>query len=194
MGANLIRFRARSDLVARDTAALLADQLREMPEAQMPLAARAALLNALQRVTHPDTEQSIWAGGFFMLSRTQTELVWDAIRRLPASARPNQVRHAFDLVVLNLRQDTGEVMLTRDDFSKRIGTASRNISTIMGTLETMGVLRRERRRIDGVQGRGQAVYFINPHVGWNGSLEVRKDEAAETPPPLLTLMQGGRSS
>lgn len=192
MGAKLIRFRSRRDLVARDTAALLAGQLKEMPEAQMPAAARAALLNALQRVTHPDTEQSIWNGGFFMLSRVQTAVVWDAIRKLPASARPHQVRHAFDLVVLNLRQDTGEVMLTRDELAEQIGTAPRNISTIMGTLETMGVVRRERRRIEGVQGRGQAVYLINPHVGWNGSLEVRKDEAAETTPPLLTVMQGGR--
>lgn len=193
MGAKVVRFRAKSDLAARDTCALLADQIRELPETQMPAFARAQLLNALQRVTQPDAEQSIWQGGFAMLSRLQTAAVWDAIRRLPASSRPNQVRHAFDLVVLNLRQDTGEVMLTRDQLAEQIGTAPRNISTIMGTLERMGVLRRERRRIEGVQGPGVAVYFINPHVAWNGSLEVRREEAEETTPPLLTVMQGGRA-
>jgi hypothetical protein len=57
----------------------------------------------------------------------------------------------------------------------------------------MGVIRRERRRIEGVQGPGMAVYFINPHVAWNGSLEARKQEAGEAAPPLLRLMQGGAS-
>ena len=127
-----------------------------------------------------------------MLSRTQTAAIWDAIRALPPDDRPNQVRHAFDLVLLNLRQDTGEVLLTRDQLAERIGCAPRSVSTIMGTLERMGVIRRERRRIEGVQGRGIAVYFINPHVAWNGSLDVRKAEAAEVKPPLLILMDGGK--
>lgn len=191
MVAKLHRFQPKRDLITRDAAATLAAQIRLFPDDQLPAQARAAMLNQLQRLTHPDTEQSIWSGGFSMLSRTQTAAVWDAIRKLPADARPNHVRHAFDLVLLNLRQDTGEVMLTRDQLAAEIGTASRNVSTIMGTLERMGVVRRERRRIEGVQGRGMAVYFINPHVAWNGSLEIRKDEAAATAPPLLTLMRGG---
>jgi len=58
----------------------------------------------------------------------------------------------------------------------------------------MGVIRRERRKIEGVRGPGMAVYFINPHVAWNGSLDVRKTQAAETQPPMqLELLQGGKS-
>lgn len=193
MGAKLLRFQSKRERITRDAAASLSEQLRLFPEEQVPAWARAALLNQLQRLTHPDTEQSIWPGGFSMLSRTQTAAVWAAIRKLPADARPNHVRHAFDLVLLNLRQDTGEVMLTRDQLATEIGTAVRNVSTIMGTLERMGVVRRERRRVEGMQGRGMAVYFINPHVAWNGSLEVRKEEAATHKPPLLTFMQGGQS-
>ena len=46
----------------------------------------------------------------------------------------------------------------------------------------------------GMQGRGMAVYFINPHVAWNGSLDVRKAEAKDAKAPTLTLMEGGRTS
>ena len=52
--------------------------------------------------------------------------MWDAIRALPADDRPNQVRHAFDLV-----------MLTRDEMAAEIGCSAANLSTIMGVLERM---------------------------------------------------------
>jgi len=176
----------------REAAAKVAAYIGQMTDDEMPNWARASVMNQLHRCTHPDTEEAIWPGGFTMLSRTQTAAVWDAIRQLPASARPNKVRHAFDLVLLNLRQDTGEVMLGREDLAQKIGCSADHVSHVMSTLERMNVIRRERRRIDGVQGRGNVVYFINSHVAWNGSLEIRKEEAAETTPPMLTLMQGGK--
>lgn len=192
MVARVVRFVPQRERITRDAAAKLADQLRLFPEDQVPASARAQILNALQRVTQPDTEHSIWPGGFVMLSRVQTAAVWKAIRALPSSARPNHVRHAFDLVLLNLRQDTGEVMLTRDQLADEIGCSPDHVSRVMGTLERMGVVRRERRAVEGMRGRGMAVYFINADVAWNGSLEVRKAEAAVQALPLLTIMQGGR--
>lgn len=192
MTAKLVRFRPKRELITRDAAASLAEQLALFSDQEVPAVARAQLLNAFHRLTHPDDEQPIWKGGFMMLSRVQCVAVWDAIRDLPARLRPNQVRHAFDLILANLRQDTGEVMLTRDQFAEKIGCAPRSISTVMTTLENMDVIRRERRQIDGVRGRGMVVYFINPHVAWNGSLNIRLEEAKHVPPPtLLTLMEGG---
>lgn len=191
--AELVRLRDRRALIERDAAAALAAQIREFPEEQLPPQARAAMLNQLQRLTHRDAEQSIWPGGFVMLSRIQVAAVWEAIWALPSVARRNQVRRAFDLILLNVRTDTGEVMMSRADFAAKIGTAPHNVSTVMGVLERMGVIRRERRRLDGVRGPGEAVYFINPHVAWNGNLEVRKEEANSVAPPLLKLMQGGVS-
>ena len=196
--AQVVRLRSKRQQAERDEAAAAAEQLSLLsPEllSQLPGGIQRAIsqtAHGLQRHARPDTEEGLWPGGFTMLSRTQTAAIWDAIRALPPDDRPNQVRHAFDLVLLNLQQDTGEVMLTRDQFAERIGCAPRSVSTIMGTLERMGVIRRERRRIEGVQGRGVAVYFINPHVAWNGSLDARKAEAAEVRPPLLTLMEGGK--
>ncbi len=194
--AQVVRLATQQQRTEREASAAVAEQLSLLsPEIldRLPMQARIAIsraTHALQRHARPDTEEGLWPGGFTMLSRAQTAAIWDAIRALPPDDRPNHVRHAFDLVLLNLQQDTGEVMLTRDQLAERVGCARENMSRIMGTLERMGVIRRERRRVEGMQGRGVAVYFVNPHVAWNGSLDIRKAEAAEVTPPMLRLMQG----
>lgn len=196
---DVVRLRTKRQRAERDTAAAMAEQLRLLPTdlvEQLPPSLQRAIsqtTHGLDRHARPDTEEGLWPGGFAMLSRAQTKAVWDAIRVLPADERPNQVRHAFDLVVLNLRQDTGEVMLTRDQLAAEIGCDPDHVSHVMGTLVRMGVIRRERRRVEGMRGPGVAVYFVNPHVAWNGSLDARKAEAVEIKPPLLVLMEGGKS-
>lgn len=185
------RFVPKKQRVLLEVAASIEEQIRLFPEDQLPEQPREALLNALHRFTR-NPDESLWPGGFSMLSRTQTAAIWDAIRKLPPEKRPNHVRHAFDLALLNLRQDTGEIMLTRDQLAAEMDCAPKNVSTIMGTLEEMGVVTRQRRKVDGLQGPGMAVYFVNPHVAWNGSLEIRHREAAKHTPPLLKLMDGGQ--
>lgn len=198
--AQIVRLTTRQQRSGQEEAAQVAEQLSLLSEEllkHLSGEARIAIsraTHALQKAARPDTTEGLWPGGFTMLSRMQTAAIWDAIRALPSDDRPNQVRHAFDLVLLNLRQDTGEVLLTRDQLAEEIDCAPRSISTIMGTLEKMGVIRRERRKIEGVRGPGMAVYFINPHVAWNGSLDVRKAQAAKTRPPMqLELLHGGAS-
>jgi hypothetical protein len=186
------RFIPKQQRIQVEIAASIEEQLGLVGLEQLPEQPREAILNALHRFTHNANTEGLWPGGFTMLSRTQTAAIWDAIRALPANARPGHVRHAFDLALLNLRQDTGEIMLTRDQLAEKIGCAAKNVSTVMGTLEQMGVVRRERRKVDGLQGRGMAVYFVNPNVAWNGYLTIRKREASKQALPLLTLMQGGR--
>jgi len=196
--AQVERLRTKHQQAERDEAANLATQLSQLsPEllGQLPGNVQRAIsqaTHALQRHACPDIEEGLWPGGFTMLSRAQTKAVWKAIRALPPEKRPHQVRDAFDAVVLNLRQDTGEVMLTRDQLAEEIGCSADHVSRVMGTLEELGAIRRERRRITGMRGPGMAVYFINPHVAWNGSLDARKAEAADAKPPLLILMEGGK--
>ena len=194
----VVRLTSKRQQSEREAAARAAEQLSLLSDdlmQQLPGEVRIAIsrvAHALQKHTRPDTEEGLWPGGYSMLSRAQTKAVWDAIRALPADERPGHVRHAFDLIVLNLRQDTGEVMLTRDQFAEEIGCNPNHVSNVMATLERMGVIRRERRKVVGMRGPGMAVYFINPHVAWNGSLDERKTQAKETRAPFqLELLQGG---
>lgn len=149
-------------------------------------------LHSARKQARPNTE-GLWPGGFTMISRDQTKHVWDAIRALPPEDRPQQVRHAFDLALLSLRQDTGEIMMRRDELASEIGCSPQNVSQIMGVLERIGAIRRTRQKVPGVRGPGVAVYYINPHVGWNGSLGTRKEEADIVSPPQLVVLQGGQS-
>lgn len=125
-----------------------------------------------------------------MLGRIQVDAILEAIWTLPI-ARRNQVNKAFNLIMLNVQQNGREILLSRQEFAKRLGTAPSNVSRVMSTLERLGVITRQRRRLDGVQGPGEVVYFINAHVAWNGNLDLRKEEADNATPPLLELMESG---
>lgn len=148
--------------------------------------------NALFRVAEPASEATLWPGGYDMISRELTAKVWDWIRELPGEDRPAEVRHAFDLVLVNLRPDTGEVMLTRDEFAERMRVQPNRVTRAMSVLARGGVILRERRKVAGLRGPGVAVYRINPHLAWNGSLAARAAAVKEAEPPLLVLMQGGK--
>ena len=118
-----------------------------------------------------------------MISRVQAKHVYDRIRRLPPEARPVEVGDAFMFILLCLDQDTPELPFKREDLAREIGCDPRNVSSIMGTLEKLGVLTRERRPEPGLRGRGRVVYVINAHTAWNGDLEFRKQVAAKQKPP-----------
>jgi CRP-like cAMP-binding protein len=196
--SRIVRLTTKRQMADQQAAATIAEQLElitpEMLEGapgDLKLLLSRAIYSA-QKQSRPNTE-GLWPGGFTMISRDQTKLVWDAIRALPPEDRPQQVRHAFDLALLSLRQDTGEIMMRRDELAEEIGCSPQNVSQLMGVLERMGAVRRTRQKVPGMRGPGVAVYYINPHVGWNGSLDARKAEADESQPPMLVLMEGGKS-
>jgi hypothetical protein len=62
--AGVIRLETRRELVQREMAADIQKQLSLYPEDALPAQARAAVLNALERVTHRDTKEGLWPGGF----------------------------------------------------------------------------------------------------------------------------------
>lgn len=166
--------------------------IQAIPDGVMTPFERVTALRAAARITQPAPGADVWPGGFTMISLAQVGRVWDAIRELPAQDRPQDVRRAFDLVLLNLAPDEGRVNLTREEFAEKMGVRPEDASTALGVLVRLGVLTRERVRAPGLRGPGLAVFHINPHVAWNGALDVRKERAAKQAGPLLQLMEGGK--
>ena len=165
------------EAISRLSPDTLPPQLRAAVFRQLRIAARYA--------------EPLWSGGYFMLSSIQAVAVWEAIWSLPNIARRVQVHRAFDLICAHVERDSCEILMTRDDLARRIGTAPTHITSIMATLRDLGVIERtERRRIPGVRGPGEVVYFLNPHVAWKGNLEARKREAERIPLPRLKLVKG----
>jgi len=159
----------------------------------IPAHAREQLRHELYRITEPDHGRSPW-GSYVMLSVQQVGAIWQAIRELAPKERPHEVRHAFDLALLHLRQDTGEIMLTRDEMAQAMKCRPQEVTQALGVLYRLGViLKGERRKVPGLRGRGLQPYFINPHAAWNGALANRAAEAEHQAPPLLALMQGGKT-
>lgn len=194
----IVRLVTRAERKKRLAAAALRDHIRAFladPEEELTAPRRRVALRfveVLDAQANPDTSEGKWHGGFSMLSRKATQLVWERIKNLPSEERPVQVRDAFMALMLNLQQDTGACELTREEIADMVGCAPGNISRIMSTLERMGVVRRERVKVDGLRGRGVVTYIVNPEVAWNGHLSGRQAAIDASPtPPLLKLMKGG---
>lgn len=194
----IVRLVTRAERKKRLAAEALRDHIKAFladPEEEFsPSRRRSALklIEVLDAHANPDVSEGKWPGGFSMLSRKATEFIWDRIKNLPSEERPVQVRDAFMTLMLNLQQDTGACELTREEIADRVGCAPNDISRIMSTLERMGVVRRDRVKVDGLRGRGVVTYIVNPEVAWNGHLAGRQAAIDASPtPPLLKLMKGG---
>ena len=185
MGSQITRLVSRVERISRQKAE---DARQAVLDLELPRSATETMLVAIARHTFPEARER-WT--FHMLQPKQVLTVWDAIRALPGKDRPHQVRHLFDLVLTHLEWDTGLVILTREELAQAIGTTPGHVSRMMGTLERIGVICRERVRMDGMRGRGIARYRINPHVAWHGGLDSRQEQAKQIPLPL-TLIDGGK--
>jgi predicted transcriptional regulator len=87
--------------------------------------------------------------------------------------------------------ETGEVALTRDEIAANTGTRPNTISQIMGELESIGAISREREKIAGMRGPGRVKYIVNPTVCTHltGPARVRAQAAALK----LQVVSGGKA-
>lgn len=190
-GHKITRLIPAQDRINRSSAAQIGAALTAIPGLNENDRQRA--LHALYRISEPDHSRAPW-GTFVMLSVQQIDAIWDTIHALPPKQRPHDVRRVLDKSLVHLRQDTGEIMLTRLELSEATGIAENNVTKAMSVLANLGVIiKGERRKYPGLKGPGLATYFINPHAAWNGALALRSVEAEKQPTPLLRLMQGGKA-
>lgn len=128
---------------------------------------------------------------FVMLSPSQNAAVVSYLAQ--HSSRPLVALRLWAMCFEYLRNDTGEVMLRRDEIADKLGEEPRTISALMGELEDIGAIIRHRERVGGMRGPGLVRYFMNSVVGTHLTGEARIKAQADAPPgPLLRVMDGGK--
>jgi hypothetical protein len=183
--AKVSRFVPKGERIAKEKAETARQAVLDL---KLPPTATEAMLVTIAR---HERGGCISEWKYNMLNPAQCLAVWDAIRALPAEKRPHQVRHLFDLIITHLEPNTGLVILTREELAEQIGTEPANVSRMMGTLEHLNVIFRERVKVAGMRGPGIARYRVNQWIVWNGSLEVRQEQAKAVPVPF-ELIDGGK--
>jgi len=147
-----------------------AEQVRQfMLDLDIPADARAHVDNALFKIT--ETPGRRWL--FIMISPEQFRFVKKATN---ATMRPDLTWTVFSFAITYIRQDTGEILASREKLAEDAETTIQEVSRAMSELVKIGAIVRHRR------GR-KMVYSVNPHVGWNGG-EGSRQEAAKDAPKL----------
>jgi hypothetical protein len=137
--------------------------------------ARAILDNALYVITDNPGERAV----FTMISNDQFRYVAKAIMGVKKSETTLRV---WNVAITYTRQDTGEILATREKLADDAGTDADEVSRAMGELSKIGAILKEKR------GRN-VVYKVNPHVAWNGGEGARL--AAAKNAPKLRLVHDG---
>ena len=146
-----------------------------LADIDMPEEARAVLDNALYSITNTPGARAI----FTMISNDQFRYVSKMIASGPDAGKTLLV---WNVAVTRVRQDTGEILATRDQLAEDTGTNPDEVSRAMTQLSNIGAILKSKR------GRN-VVYKVNPHVAWNGSEGARV--AACRTAPKLQLIEGG---
>lgn len=178
MPAAIHRLVSRPDRLRRDEAAMLRQALLPFVDggdssSQLVEAGRTLLAH----VDRLSCSSNRWT--FVMLSPSQNRAVVDflALR----SKRPVMSMRLWALLFDHVRNDTGEVMMRREDIAAALGVSAENVSRTMTELVTLRALSRVRE--------GRFVrYFMNPNVATHLGGAAR--EAAQASAPILSVIDG----
>ena len=127
-------------------------------------------------------ERKSW--GFVMVSGAQNAAVVDWL--CANSSRTGIAVRTWAKSIEYLHPDTGEVRLTRAELAERIGTDTRTISRVMGELESINAIRRERSG-------GGVTYFVNPGIATCLGAMRRRAEQERAGDLRLEVVEGGRA-
>lgn len=180
--ANIMKFVPKEIRLHKEQAETARQHILNLP---IPEKAMEEMLVTIRRFEDGHDIEQQW--NFNMISPKQCLEVWNAIH--DHCPRPVETRRVFDLVITHLEPNTGIVTLTRDEIAELIDTPPRNVSTAMGWLEDVNVIVRQRVKVPGMRGPGKARYRLNPHIAWNGRLNIRKEQAEQQELPLLQIVR-----
>ena len=121
---------------------------------------------------------------FVMLSPSQNSAV---VRWLNEnSKRPQAATLLWARLFEVIRNDTGEIMQTRDELAQWLGVEPKNLSSMMTELASINAVRREKR------GR-EVRYFMNSTIATHLPGHAARQAARDADGPLLVVVQGGQS-
>jgi len=121
---------------------------------------------------------------FVMLSPSQNSAV---VRWLNEnSKRPQAATLLWARLFEVIRNDTGEIMQTRDELAQWLGVLPRDLSSMMTELASINAVRREKR------GR-EVRYFMNSTIATHLPGQAARQAARDADGPLLVVMQGGKN-
>jgi hypothetical protein len=112
--------------------------------------------------------RQIGSEGFGVIDNEKYNQLVVELLRLPGRAQPQDTLRVFVTLVGQIKAETAQISMTRDDFAKHCGIAPRNVSTAMTNLEKLGLIRRE-------YSGGTVTYFV------------RVEMLAQAPPELPGL-------
>jgi len=181
---SIVQLKTKPDRLRQDQADLLRQAILPF-EDQLPDAVRS-LIGHIDRQT---ASRNKWT--FVMLSPEQNAIVVDYLAQ--HSKRPLVAMRLWALCFKHLRTDTGEILLTREEIADKLSQRAPEISEMMSELVDFGAIIRKRQKVGGMKGPGMVHYFMNPRVATHLSGKER-DEAQGQSPPLLILMDGGKST
>jgi hypothetical protein len=121
---------------------------------------------------------------FVMLSPSQNSAVVRWLGR--NSKRPVAALSLWARLFEVMRNDTGEILQSREELAQWLGVLPRDLSSIMTELASINAVRREKR------GR-EVRYFMNSTVATHLPGPEARAKAREADGPLLTVVQGSQS-
>lgn len=157
VAASLHRLQSKRARLAAEEAAQFRQHVLSFDAFELPQAACDAIVLAIDRQT---AAHNGWT--FVMLSPAQNLAV---LRWITAHSRRQSVAvNTWGEILNALRNDTGEVMLSREDLATRCEASPNAITDVLGELESIGAITRSRRAVAGMRGRGRVVIHVNPLV------------------------------
>lgn len=143
------------------------------------LDAKTAAMLAMNLAPLPKTD---WT--FVMISPQQNAAVVNWLHQ--NSKRRYDALRLWAELFTAMRNDTGEILRTREELAERLGITPQDVSKVMTELSKINAIVRQK------EGR-RVRYFMNPNIATHIPTPEQRKEAREGAGPLLVLMQGGQA-